>query len=127
MDMSAPGRRWHGHARPKTTQPQVSLQEISDLREQVEALLAWAEEAPSGTWQVVDEERAFIASISELFGVCIPLDTFPSASRAASFLRVVALALQADEDHANLISTPSATSAERIPNNASPFSEAASA
>ena len=92
--MSAPGRGWHGDARPETRPLQLTHQEISDLREQVEALLAWAEATPSGTWEVAEEQRAFIASISELFGVSLPLGTFRSATRAASFLRVVALALQ---------------------------------
>lgn len=92
--MSASGRAWHGDARPETRRQQVTHRDISDLREQVEALLAWAEATPSGTWEVAEEQRAFIASVSELFGISLSLGTFRSAARAASFLRIVALALQ---------------------------------
>ena len=92
--MSAPGRTWHGHARPEARRPEVKSQGISDLREQVEALLAWAESTQPGGWWLTEEERAFMDSVSELFGVSIPLGTFGSADRAASFLRIVALALQ---------------------------------
>jgi hypothetical protein len=73
---------------------QVSEHQLADLREQVEALLAWAEATPAGSWHIADEERAFMSSVSELFGVAIPLGTFGSAQGAAKFLRVVAMALQ---------------------------------
>lgn len=92
--MSAPGRTWHGDARPAIRRPKADSQGISDVREQVEALLAWAESTQPNAWRLTEEERAFMDSVSELFGVSIPLGTFGSADRAASFLRVVALALQ---------------------------------
>jgi hypothetical protein len=92
--MSAPGRTWHGHFRSETRRPQLNNCVISDLREQVEALLIWAESTHAANWRLTEEERAFMASVSELFGVSIPLGTFGTADRAASFLRVVALALQ---------------------------------
>jgi hypothetical protein len=94
IQMSAPGRTWHRHADLEVRSRQEPAREISDVREQVEALLAWAEAHPTGAWQVADEERAFMTSVSELFGVSIPFGTFESAGRAASFLRVVARALQ---------------------------------
>ena len=68
--------------------------QLSELREQVEALLAWAEATQADRWHIADEERAFMASVSDLFGVPIPLGTFQSAAGAAKFLRVVAIALQ---------------------------------
>jgi hypothetical protein len=92
--MSAPGRTWHGYGRNETGQPQLRQQGVSELRQQVESLLSWAEANREGTWELAEEERAFLASISELFGVSVPLATFQSAERAASFLRVVALALE---------------------------------
>jgi len=91
--MSAPGRAWPGHSRPGR-RLHVSNHQLADLREQVDALLAWAEASPEGTWHIADEERAFMASLSELFGVPIPLGTFRSAEGAAKFLRVVAFALE---------------------------------
>lgn len=92
--MSAPGRTWPASGQPGTRRPVVSQHQLSDLREQVEALLAWAETTQAGPWHIADEERAFMASVSDLFGVPIPLGTFRSAEGAAQFLRVVALALQ---------------------------------
>jgi hypothetical protein len=92
--MSAPGRTWHGYARPGAGLLARNQDKISDLREQVDTLLAWAEATPAGTWHVADEERAFMASVSDLFGVPIPSGTFRSAEGAACFLRVVAKALQ---------------------------------
>jgi hypothetical protein len=92
--MSAPGRTWHGSARPGIGPLRVSQQKLSDLREHVEALLAWAEATPTGDWHLEDDERAFMASISTLFEVPIPIGTFRSSETAARFLRVVALALK---------------------------------
>ena len=92
--MSAPGRSWHGSTRSVIHRPEASQHQISDLREQVESLLAWAEGTQEGSWHIADEEHAFMASVSELFGVPIPLGTFRSADGAAKFLRVVARALQ---------------------------------
>jgi hypothetical protein len=94
MDMSTLRRSWHGSARPEIRRPKASHHQLSDLREQVESLLAWAEGTQEGPWRVADEERAFMASVSDLFGVPIPLGTFSSADGAAKFLRVVAQALQ---------------------------------
>ena len=96
-DMSAPGRVWPGEGKPENSRLEVTPPEISDLREQVEALLAWAETSPPGLWEVTEEHQAFVASVSELLGVSLPLGTFRSPARAASFLRVVALALQGSE------------------------------
>jgi hypothetical protein len=95
--MSAPGRVWPGEAGPENSRLEVIQPEISELREQVEALLAWAETSPPGLWEVREEHQAFVASVSELLGVSLPLATFRSPARAASFLRVVSLALQGSE------------------------------
>jgi len=94
--MSAAGKVWPSDASSEPGRLAVSHGQTSDLREQVEALLAWAEANPAGSWDVAEEHRAFVASVSELFGVSLPLGTFRSAARAASFLRVVALALQSE-------------------------------
>jgi hypothetical protein len=95
--MSSPGRVWPGEDRRQNSRREVTQPEISDLREQVEALLVWAETSPPGVWEVAEEYQAFVASVSELLGVSFPLGTFRSPARAASFLRVVALALQGSE------------------------------
>jgi hypothetical protein len=92
--MSAPGRTWHGYAQPETARPHASHQRLSDLREHIEELLSWAESTQAGEWHLADEEKAFMASVSDLFGVPIPLGTFRSAETAGRFLRVVALALK---------------------------------
>jgi hypothetical protein len=92
--MSAPGRTWHGSARPGRSPLRVSHQKLSDLRAHVDELLAWAEASPATGWHLAEDEHAFIASVSELFGVPIPLGTFRSAETAARFIRVVALALK---------------------------------
>jgi hypothetical protein len=70
-------------------------QEMPDVRQRVEVLLAKAEAAPSGGWRISNEEHAALASVAEIFDVELPVGALQSPEEAAVFLR---LALRAMSD-----------------------------
>jgi hypothetical protein len=67
---------------------------LSELRPQVETLLAKAERAPEDCWTPSKEEFAMLVSLAHLFQLKLPADELQAPRRALTLLRVARQAMR---------------------------------
>jgi hypothetical protein len=68
--------------------------ELSELRPQVETLLAKAESVPADCWVLSSEERSVLVSLAQVFALPLPGGDFQASPKALAFLRVARQAMR---------------------------------